>query len=404
VLIEEIVSVDMALHSIAVVGASLAGLRAAQELRGQGFDGRLTLIGAEPCLPYDRPPLSKGFLSGKTDARDLALAESQAIESLEADWHLGVRAASLVCSDPCIRLDDGREIGADGVVIATGGSPRWLPGSRNVLGVHVLRSLSDAEKLRDHLRCGVDRVAVVGAGFIGAEVASTCSQMGPHVTLIEALEIPLGTVLGPTVGAVCAELHADHGVSLHTGVTVTDLVTADDGHGARRVTGVDLSDGRRLRTDLLVVGIGMRPEIQWLAGSGLVTDAGWVTRIPNVVAVGDVACRMDDRWRSPRREEHWTNAKDGPTIAVRNLLAGKTMETERKPGYFWSDQYGVRIQFAGLVAAGDEARIVEGSYADRSFTVTYHRNRVLTGVVAFNQKGQFAKLRKQLQSISPAMQ
>jgi NADPH-dependent 2,4-dienoyl-CoA reductase/sulfur reductase-like enzyme len=392
---------SVSLRSIAIVGASLAGLRAAQELRSQGFDGRLTLIGAESQLPYDRPPLSKGFLLGKTTAEELVLADSGSIEALGADWHRGVRAESLDAAAGSVTLADGKELRVDGVVIATGGEPRHLPGSSGISGVHVLRSVSDAEGLRQHLADKPDHVTVVGAGFIGAEVASTSRELGLRVTVIEALDVPLGHVLGTDIGGACARLHRDSGVTLRTGTTVIRVIT-DQRTGTPRLVGIELSDGQTLTTDLMVVGIGMRPTIGWLAGSGLhladgvVTDGGWMTRLPTVVAVGDVACRQHPTATSPRRDEHWTNAKDGPVAAVQNLLAGRTVTIDHKPAYFWSDQYGVRIQFAGRVSAGDEVDVVEGSPDDCNFVATYQRDGELTAVVGFNRPREFGILRRQL--------
>ena len=397
----------MSRRTIAVVGASLSGLRAAQQLRTQGFDGDLVLVGAEPHLPYDRPPLSKEYLLGSIEAADLALAEQSEIDELEARWHLGVAAERLDVTGGRIVLASGEEIAADGIVIATGGVPRRLPAAEGLLGVHVLRSLDDADALRDDLTGGAGNVVVIGAGFIGAEVAATAKKLGLDVTIVEAMPVPLSAALGPQLGAVCAGLHATNGVPLLTGVTVVDWLTIPDGAGRRRVTAVDLSDGRRLRADVVVVGIGMQPATEWLAESGLfldggvLTDAGYVTDLPNIVAVGDVARPYNPHAGRNVRREHWTDASDGPAIAVRNLLAGSTVAQVGKPSYFWSDQYGTRIQFAGAAEASDEVRFVEGAPADGAFVATYHRNDATTAVLAMNSPRLFTRLRRQLATATP---
>jgi NADPH-dependent 2,4-dienoyl-CoA reductase/sulfur reductase-like enzyme len=398
----------MTRRTIAIVGASLAGLRAAQELRAQGYEDDLVMVGAEPHVPYDRPPLSKDYLRGSIEAADLELAEQSDIDELEARWHLGVAAERLDLTTGRITLATGEQIAADGVVIATGGVPRRLPAAEGLLGVHVLRSLEDADALRAKLTGGAENVVVLGAGFIGAEVAATCRALGLNVTIVEAMLVPLSTALGPELGAVCAALHATNGVRLITGVTVADWLTVDGGAGRRRVTAVELSDGRRLRADIVVVGIGMQPAAGWLADSGLcldsgvLTDAGYVTECPNVVAVGDVARPYNPRTGRHVRREHWTDAAEGPAIAVRNLLAGRTVVQVDKPSYFWSDQYGTRIQYAGTAEPSDEVRFVEGSPDDGTFVATYHRDDTTTAVLAMNSPRLFTRLRRQLATSTPA--
>ena len=398
----------MTRRTIAVVGASLAGLRAAQELRAQGYEDDLVMVGAEPHIPYDRPPLSKDYLRGSIGAADLELAEQSDIDELEARWHLGVAAERLDLTAGRITLATGEQIAAESVVIATGGVPRRLPAAEGLLGVHVLRSLEDADALRAKLTGGAENVVVLGAGFIGAEVAATCRALGLNVTIVEAMLVPLSTALGPELGGVCAALHATNGVRLITGATVADWLTVDGGAGRRRVTAVELSDGRRLRADIVVVGVGMQPAAGWLADSGLLldsgvlTDAGYVTECPNVVAVGDVARPYNPRTGRHVRREHWTDAAEGPAIAVRNLLAGRTVAQVDKPSYFWSDQYGTRIQYAGTAEPSDEVRFVEGSPDDGTFVATYHRDDTTTAVLAMNSPRLFTRLRRQLATTTPA--
>lgn len=392
----------MTRRKIAVIGASLSGLRAAQQLRSQGYDGALVLVGAERHLPYDRPPLSKDYLLGKVGIADLALADQTDIDELDAQWHLGVAADRLDVPGGRVVLASGEDIQADAVVIATGGVPRRLPAAEGLVGVHVLRTLEDADALRGDLTGGAENVVVIGAGFIGAEVAASCRTLGLDVTIVEAMPVPLSVALGPELGAVCAGLHAANGVPLLTGRTVIDWLTADDGAGRRRVTGLELSDGRRLRADVVVVGIGMQPAAGWLADSGLfldngvLTDAGYVTDRPNIVAVGDVARPYNPRTGRNVRREHWTDAAEGPAIAVRNLLAGRTVQHVDKPSYFWSDQYGTRIQFAGAADPSDEVRFLDGAPADGAFVATYHRGDATTAVLAMNSPRQFTRLRRQL--------
>jgi NADPH-dependent 2,4-dienoyl-CoA reductase/sulfur reductase-like enzyme len=370
---------------VAVVGASLSGVRAAQELRAQGYDGGVVLIGEEPHLPYDRPPLSKGFLAGTSSRAALELLDGGDLASLALDFRLGVRATALEPSARRVHLSDGSSVHADGVVVATGGRARTLPGFE---GAHSLRTVDDAVALRAALVPGV-RVVIVGAGFIGAEVASTCRSLGLDVTVLEALPAPLAPVLGSELAAVCARLHADHGTDLRCGVTVDGLDAA----------GVHLADGSVVAADVVVVGVGMTPATDWLAGSGLTvgngvhTDAGLVTDLPQVVAIGDVA-----RYHvsgSGRRHEHWTNASEQAPIAVTNLLAGRTERTYTPSGYVWSDQYAGTLQLAGHPRPDDSLTFVEGGPSDASFVATYERDGETVGVFALNNPKLFNRLRRQ---------
>ena len=378
------------MRTAAVVGASLAGLSTARALRQQGFDGRLVIVGDEPHRPYDRPPLSKEFLAGK--ASDIGLRTPDD-EALEFDWRLGARALSLNPHDRSIELSNGQTLRCDGVVIATGARARWLPGTEGVNGVHVLRTLDDAIRLRSELVPGV-RLVVVGAGFIGAEVASTARYLGADVTVIEMESVPLSRQFGSRIGLACAGLHADHGVRLITGVSVQRIL------GASRVHSVELSDGRQIPADVVVVGIGAAPNIEWLAGSGLqlangvVTDAACATGLPEVVAVGDVAASYSVHHHERHRSEHWTNALEQPVTAAATLLGAP--RPHLAVPYFWSDQYGVRIQFAGTFREGDTVRVIEGDLDRRSFLALYERDDLLVGVLGMNQPKLFTRWRRQL--------
>jgi NADPH-dependent 2,4-dienoyl-CoA reductase/sulfur reductase-like enzyme len=381
--------------TVAVVGASLAGLSAARALREQSYDGRIVVIGDEPHAPYDRPPLSKGFLAGTASLDDIALGAPDD-EDLGLEWRLGTTAVGLDHVSRSVLLDDGTELQADGVVLATGARARRLPGGEDLEGVHVLRSLDDAISLRADL-VAAGRLVVIGAGFIGAEVASTARGLGLEVTVVETQPVPLAAPLGADMGAVCAELHADHGTRLLTGTGVAGLV------GTSRVEAVELTDGTRLPADVVVVGIGATPNIEWLAhsgvalGNGVLTDARGATNIPGVVAVGDCAAAWSAAAERHVRIEHWTSALEQPAVAVATLLGTGGPAPTPVP-YFWSDQYGARIQFAGSRREGDVARVVEGSCADRRFLVVYERDGEPVAVLGMDQPRLFTRWRRQLRS------
>lgn len=391
------------MRTVTVVGASLAGLYAARALRSEGFDGRLVVVGAERHRPYDRPPLSKTFLTQRPSVAPepgrLELCDRDEEAGLAAEWHLGTRATALDTVGRTVTLDDGRTarpLRTDGVVIATGAAPRTLPGPPPA-GVHTLRTVDDAVALRAALHDGTPRVVVIGGGFIGAEVASSCAALGLPVTVVEAAPLPLVPQLGTDMARVCAGLHADHGVRLLCGTGVKGLL--DDGAG--RVRAVELADGRLLDADTVVTGIGVRPATGWLTGSGLrlddgvVCDAGGVTAAPRVVAVGDVArC-------AGVRSEHWTSATEQPATAVRNLLAGATVARHTALPYFWSDQYGARLQLAGRRGPHDTVRIVEGDPGDRSFLAVYERDGRTTAAFAVNRPRPFMRLRRRLATEAP---
>lgn len=377
-----------------MVGASLAGLSAARSLRKQGYDGRLVVIGDELHRPYDRPPLSKEFLAGTLGEADLALEAQD--EDLGAQWLLGTRATGLDCADRAVRLADGREVRVDGLVIATGAAARRLPGSDGLAGVHVLRTLDDARALRDELARG-GRLVVIGGGFIGAEVASTAYALGLDVTVVEVAPTPLAGPLGATMGGIVSGLHADHGVRLLCGVGVKGL------SGERCVDAVLLEDGRSIPADIVVVGVGARPCVEWLEGSGVELDNGVKcgadgrTALAGVVAVGDCANWYDPRAGAHRRVEHWTGARERPDAAVATLLAGgAVVPGVPRPPYFWSDQYGVRIQFAGHAAGADSVSVEEGAVDDRNVLAVYRRAGDPVAVLGMNQPRLFTRWRKQL--------
>jgi NADPH-dependent 2,4-dienoyl-CoA reductase/sulfur reductase-like enzyme len=373
----------LALASVAVVGASLAGLRAVEALRRQGYDGRIDWIGAETREPYDRPPLSKQILRGEWEPERIALARG-GLAPLAAELHLGRRAVRLDAERRCVVLDDGRELGFGGLVIATGASPRRLLGQPDIEGVFVLRSLEDALAIRAALE-HEPRVVVVGGGFIGAEVAASCRQRGLAVTMLEALGNPLEQALGPEIGALFAAIHRDHGVKLRTGVAVAAI------EGQGRVEHVRLADGNLIPADVVIVGIGVRPEVAWLEGSGVelgdgvVVDARCATGVPGVFAAGDVARFPSARYGESLRVEHWTHAVEQAEAAVATLLHGDAAPVYDPVPYVWSDQYDAKLAVAGRPRAGDELHLVDGRIDDRKFVALFARDGRLTGAVGLNR-------------------
>jgi NADPH-dependent 2,4-dienoyl-CoA reductase/sulfur reductase-like enzyme len=383
------------LRRIAIVGASLAGLRAAETLRARGFDGELILIGDEPHRPYDRPPLSKQVLQGTVEPERTFFRSKDGYDALALDMRLGVRAASVDLRVKRVTLADGTWADYDRLIIATGARARTLSGIAPRAGLLVLRGLDDAIALRRELM-NASRVAIVGGGFIGLEVAASCRARGLHVTMIEALPIPLSNILTAELGEMVAAMHRDHGVDLRTGLTVTDVV------GESRVTGVALSDGSLVDADVVVVGIGVIPNTEWLASAGLTLDNGIVCdgsgqAAPGVYAAGDVA-RVANQWHgdSPRIE-HWTNAVEQGVHAAENALAGPAASTNfSSVPYFWSDQYDRKIQFVGRAQWHDEMVIVDGSLADRRLTALFRRGDRAVACLAVNQPRALIKYRKLL--------
>ena len=399
------------MDTIAVVGASLAGLSAARALRSAGFEGRLIVIGDEVHDPYDRPPLSKDFLAGRQEVADLALSIPSDVE-LKLEWQLGQCATALRAQPGggyLIELSDAEPVACDGVVIATGARARRLPGAAGPLrGVHTLRTLDDALTLRAELVPGA-RLVVVGGGFIGAEIASTAVELGVQVTLVEVAPTALAGPLGEELGAVFAALHVTRGVEVLTGVPVESLTSDPD--TANTVAGVRLADGRDLPADVVLVGIGSIPNTEWLAGSGVlgagpggdlaagvaITEGG-ATNLPGVVATGDCAATHSRFAGRVVRYEHWTNALQHPSLAAATLLglpAPRQSVTAGVP-YFWSDQYGLRLQFAGHYHQGDVVEIVEGDVSTHNFVAVYRRAGRPVAVLGIGQPKVFGRWRKQL--------
>jgi len=377
-----------ALRHVVVVGASLAGLRACESLREEGFDGTITLVGAEHEIPYDRPPLSKKVLAGEWEVERIRLRKADDFESLALALRLGVRATALDTHARTLSLDDGTTVVYDGLILATGASPRRLPDQPLLAGVVELRTLADSVDLRDRIAGGTARVTVIGAGFIGLEVAATARALGCAVTVLEGAPSPLIRGLGVEMGAAVAGVHARNGVHLRCGVQVASL----EGEGGQ-VTGVRLGDGSLVASDVVVVGIGVAPNTQWLVGSGLtigdgiVCDATLSAGVPGVYAAGDCArwpnaafADFDDQ---EMRVEHWTNAAEQGAAAARNLLlvaGGGEAEPFTSVPFFWSDQFDSRIQFVGRAHGDDEVHVFAGS-TDGAFAALYGYQGRLRGVL-----------------------
>lgn len=383
------------LRDVVIVGGSLAGLRAAESLRNGGYDGTLTIVGQEQHLPYDRPPLSKRLLAGEWEPERILLRKPDDMQALDVRWRTGVAAVSLDLEARHVRLADDEELPFGGLVIATGAAPRRLPGQGDHDHAVVLRTLDDALDLRERLAAGGRRVVVIGAGFIGLEVAATARRLGNDVLVLEAGPAPLERALGARMGAAVSAVHADHDVEIRCGVQVGGFAP-----GAVLVDG-----GRREPADVVVVGIGVAPCTEWLVGSGVRVDDGVVCRPdlnagrPFVYAAGDVA-----RWHNPlfgeeMRVEHWTNAAEQGALAARNLLAeadGRPTEPYAPVPFFWSEQYDHRIQFLGRASPDDEVRVVAGSVDDRKFAALFGRDGHLRGVLGLDMPRQVMPFRQHL--------
>ena len=349
-------------------------------------------------MPYDRPPLSKQVLNGKWAPEQAFLRKHADYDKLHAVWKLGQRAASLDLHARAVILEDGESIAFDGLVIATGATPRRLPGIADLEGVHVLRTLDDAIAIRTQLE-GKPRVCVVGAGFIGAEVAAACRARGLEVTVIETLAAPLAQILPPELASACVRLHRDHGVDLRCGATVEGF----EGHP--RVEAVRLAGGQRVPADLVVVGIGVIPETGWLASSGLAIDNGLVcdatlaTAASGVVAAGDIVRWPNLLFSETMRIEHWTNALDQGAAAARRLLGGGDYTQPFAPvPYVWSDQYETKIQMVGRIKPGDDVRVVHGAFEEGRFVAVTGRAGRLVGALAFNEPRKLMAWRQPIET------
>jgi 3-phenylpropionate/trans-cinnamate dioxygenase ferredoxin reductase subunit len=365
---------------IAIVGASLAGLRAAQAIRGTGEDGEVVVIGAEPRMPYTRPPLSKGVLQGVEEERSTDLGGA----ALDVTWRLGVAATGLDADRRELVLSAGERLAYRRLIVATGSIPRvWTGPGAELDGVVTLRTLDDARALRERF-ARRPRVVTVGAGFIGCEVAATARACGLDVTMVDIAPHPM-PALGPELGAWAARLHREHGVELRTGVGVDAI----EGHG--RVEAVRLADGARVEADVAVVALGAVPETKWLERSGLALTTGVVcdatlTSVSHadVLAAGDV-CEWPHPLTEgePLRVEHWNNAVEQGRLAGRNavLEPGERAPHETVPS-MWSDQFGLRIQAVGLPHRADSTRLLEASPDGHRLVLAAERRGLIHAAVA----------------------
>ncbi|MEU9122202.1 FAD/NAD(P)-binding oxidoreductase [Streptomyces sp. NPDC048506] len=369
---------------IVVVGASAAGLTAADTLRREGFTGALTMVGEELRPPYDRPPLSKQVLAGDWEPHKATLRQDTDIQRLGLALKLGCRATGLDPVARTVTLDSGDRLPYDGLVIATGLRPRHLPFGHDLAGVHVLRTLDDTVTLRAQL-LGGPRVVVIGAGFLGSEIAATARGLGLDVTLVDVEATPLARQVGSRVGELVGTMHREHGVRLCMGRTVTGIL-GENG----RVTTVALDDDTRLPADVVVVAIGSVPATDWLTDCGIPLGDGvrcdiYCQAAPGVYAAGDVA-----NWPHPAtggrvRLEQRTNATQQAITAAKNLLAGPAGATPYTPIPFgWTDQYDAKIQLHGWCPAGADVEVVDGDPHTRRFVALYHAGGRVVGALGWN--------------------
>jgi 3-phenylpropionate/trans-cinnamate dioxygenase ferredoxin reductase subunit len=379
---------------IVIVGGGLAAARTAEQLRRSEYTGPITIVSDEDHLPYDRPPLSKEVLRAETD--DVTLKPAEFYDEQNITMLLGKAARSVDVDAKTLTLVDGGLIAYDELIIATGLVPKRIPSFPNLPGIHVLRSFDESLALRKEAG-SARRAVVVGAGFIGCEVAASLRKLDVDVVLVEPQPQPLASVLGEQIGELVARLHRAEGVDVRCGVGVSDV------SGADRVEKVVLGDGTELDVDLVVVGIGSRPATSWLEGSGIEVDNGVVcdthgrASAPHVWAIGDVAS-----WRHTLghqvRVEHWSNVADQARALVPAMLGQDAPESVTVP-YFWSDQYDVKIQCLGEPEATDIVHVVEDD--GRKFLAFYERDGVVAGVVGGGMPGKVMKVRSKIAAGAP---
>ena len=369
--------------SVLIIGASVAGVGAANELRRCGFPGRITLVDAQAHLPYDRPPLSKAALKGE-DAKALVhFHDRDHYSKAKIDLHLGDAARELDVRAREVVLESGQRLAADSIIITTGARARPFPSDRCTGTVHLLRDLDDAMRLRALLRRG-KRLVVIGCGFIGAEVASSAISLGVDVVVIEAAKLPFERIFGTRIAARIASLHAGAGVKLMCGAAVDRIEASNAGQQ------IVLADDQRVGADIVVAGLGSLPNAEWLTCSGLKLSNGVVcdeegrTGVPGIFAAGDVAAWLDPFTGVHERHEHWTAAREQARIVAQFVSGDVTTHWRAFVPYFWSDLYGVRLQMLGSARGADDIQIVHEDQEKRAFVAEYHRAGELTGVVGCN--------------------
>ncbi len=407
----------VALERVVIVGASLAGLRAAETLRQRAFDGDVVVVGAETHRPYDRPPLSKKLLSGEWDADRIHLRQPDSFDDLDVRWELGVAAERLDLAARSLVLADGRSLDFDGMIIATGAAPKHIGDHGPYQHVHVLRSLDDALAVRARLAVGGQHVVVIGAGFIGLEVAATAVQLGNEVVVLEGGPAPLIRGLGAEMGAVIGAMHTVRGVDLRCGVAVEGFT--DDGVLTRPMDDPG-ADRELVPADLVVVGVGVTPATGWLENSGIELRDGVVcdeylrvrldpagsvgNAIDTLFAAGDVVRWPNVLLGHEMRVEHWTNAAEQGAHAATNLVAaaaGEPLVPYAPVPFFWSDQFEHRIQFLGHAMPGDEVRVVAGSIEEGKFLALYGGDGRLHGALGVNAPRWVMPTRRLLMEATP---
>jgi 3-phenylpropionate/trans-cinnamate dioxygenase ferredoxin reductase subunit len=373
---------------VVIAGGGLGALRTAQALRDLDFDGSVTLLCAEETPPYDRPPLSKGFLLGQAEEDDLLLASAEKLDELRVQVRLGARAVGLDRMSRQVRLHQGGEVPYDDLVVATGARPNRLPMFAGLDGVIHLRDLGDARTLRSELAAR-PRLGIVGGGFIGLEIASVARELGCEVSVIEAAAAPLAPILGAEVGGWVQAWHEEQGVIFRCGAPLAAV------HGQGRPEQLVLTDGRIVDVDLIVVGVGVTPDVGWLGEAGLqvhrglVCDAAGRTSDPHVFGVGDVTCRHAGDSCTP--SGHWTATGEQARAAAHALLGRPPEGRPVQEGYFWSDQFGRRLQFTGRVSPGAHVSLSSGSVEDRKFVALFADAGQVTGVFAMNSPREFVR-------------
>ncbi len=364
-----------------IIGGGLAGAKAVEALRGNGFDGEVTLFADEEHLPYERPPLSKEYLTGKKTLTDFTVQSSDWYRDHDADLRLGARVSAVDPSDHAVALPDGTSVRYDKLLLATGSASRRppIPGG-DADGVHYLRTYDDAVSLNSVLTEG-SSLAVVGAGWIGLEVAAAARQRGVDVTAVEAAKQPLAAALGEAAGEVFAELHREHGVDLRLETQVEEITTTGG-----KATGLKMRDGSTVAADAVLVAVGAKPNVELaeqgglaMGDGGVLVDASLRTSDPDIYAVGDIAAAEHPLFGGRIRTEHWANALKQPAVAVAGML-GKPGEYAELP-YFFTDQYDLGMEYAGH-AAGFERVVFRGDVAGREFVAFWldGDNRVLAGM------------------------
>jgi 3-phenylpropionate/trans-cinnamate dioxygenase ferredoxin reductase component len=384
--------------SVVIVGAAAAGLATAQALRQKGFEGRLTMVGEERHLPYDRPPLSKQVLSGEWEPARITLRSEEAYRDLDVELRLGTRAEGVDLVSRTVRLATHDAISYDRLVIATGVTPQQLSHGHDLAGVHVLRGLDDTIAVRASL-AQLPSVVIVGGGFLGSELAATARKLGLDVTMVYPESYPLELQLGRVLGGVVARMHEDHGVRLRPRTMVSRLLSSNG-----RVTGVRFVDGAAVVADVVLVCIGSTPATRWLTGSGLTLSDGVVCdefgrAAHDVYAVGDVASWRDVECGRQARREHRSNASEHG-VAVASHIVGEAKAFRSVP-FFWTDQHDARIQVHGSLPAGGQLAVVEGSLAERRFVSLWGFDGQVVGAIGWNLPKAVRRAREHVVARAP---